>query len=142
MNTPAASIAIVASVWRLDDADSLTLYKRSAARIITPSIGKRRTSLPSHVARRIRLLASDGADSGSLVLAGHTIPTSIAAPPATSGMPPQARDVRSGWLRTRARPANVVMRAIRIIERRRRCKAVTQLMTPMSLNFDGALACV
>src|SRR2546428_12159311 len=103
MNTPAASIAIVSSVWRPGDADSLRLYKRSAARIITPSLGKRRTSLPSHVARRIRLLASDGADSGSLVLAGHQIPNSHGGPPRTGGMRPPARGGPSGAAETTGR---------------------------------------
>ena len=142
MNTPAARIAIVSSVWRPGDADNLRLYRRSAHRIITPITGNRRTSLPSHVARRIRLLASDGGASGSPVPAGHANPTRIAAPPTTSGMPTQARDVRSGWFRTRARPAKVMMRATRIIARRWGCDTATQRMMPMSLNFEGALACV
>ena len=89
-------MTIVSSVWSAGDADSLRLYSRSAASIITPTMGKRRTSLPFQVARRIRAEARDGGASGSLVPAGHTIPTRIAAPTATRGMPTQARDVRSG----------------------------------------------
>src|SRR3989442_10346769 len=96
MNTDAARMTIVSSVWRAGDADSLRLYSRSAASIITPTMGKRRTSLPFQVARRISLEAKDGGASESLVLAGHTIPTSIATPTATRGMPTHAREVRSG----------------------------------------------